>query len=83
MPRDYLDRMLLVFLDKRNSTKKHKLFKELMFDSYGNYVVPKMIEYTKLLQLNRQFDFFVKVFNESAEGLKKVKHGRQLITKIN
>ena len=83
MPRDYLDRMLLVFLDKRNSTKKHKLFKELMFDSYGNYVVPKMIEYTKLLQLNRQFDFFVKVFNESADGLKKVKHGRQLITKIN
>lgn len=83
MPRDYLDRMLLVFLDKRNSTKKHKLFKELMFDSYGNYVVPKMIEFAKLLQLNRQFDFFVKVFNESADGLKKVKHGRQLITKIN
>jgi hypothetical protein len=45
--RDSLEKVFLVFFDKRGSAKKNKLFRELMLDNYGNYIAPKIIERAK------------------------------------
>jgi hypothetical protein len=54
-----------------------------MLDNYGNYIAPKIIERSKNAIFQKFYDYFVKVFYESLEAIKKVKHGRQLINKIN
>lgn len=43
--RENLEKVFTVFCDKRQ--KKNKLFRELMLDSYGNYIAPKLIERAK------------------------------------
>ena len=68
----------------KNQTKKSKLFKEIMLDNYGNYIAPKIVEKAKNFGgLQREFDYFSKVYKDSIDALKKVKHGRQLMSKIN
>lgn len=83
MQRENLEKVFVVFVDKRNSTKKNKLFRELMLDNYGNYIAPKLIERVKCASLQKYYDYFIKIFYESLDAIKKVKHGRQLINKIN
>ena len=45
MPREYLEKLFAAI--KNNSSKKHKLFKDIMLDSFGNYIAPKLIEKAK------------------------------------
>ena len=71
--------MLSAFVEKKNATKKYKVFRDLMLDPFGNYVVPKLIERAKFFGLMKHYDYLVKVFSESTDALKKVKHGRQLM----
>ena len=96
MPREYLEKLCQAI--KNNSNKKHKFFKEIMLDGFGNYLAPKLIENSKKYGLIKHYNFFidvrlilarltksllVKVYNNSLDALKKVKHGRQLMGKIN
>ena len=67
----------------KNSTKKSKLFKDIMLDNYGNYIAPKILERAKSYNLQHQLEYFSKVYRDSIEALKKVKHGRQLMGKMN
>ena len=81
MPKDQFERLCVIYM--KNSTKKSKLFKDIMLDSYGNYIAPKILERAKYFGLQQQLDYFTKVYRDSIEALKKVKHGRQLMGKIN
>ena len=74
MPKEQFEKLCVVFM--KNSTKKTKLFKEIMLDNYGNYIAPKILERAKYFTLQHQFDYFSKVYRDSIEALKKVKHGR-------
>ena len=74
MPKDQFERLCVVFM--KNSSKKSKLFREIMLDSYGNYIAPKILERSKILNLQDRYDYFCKVYRDSIEALKKVKHGR-------
>lgn len=67
----------------KGQSKKCKLYKEIMIDSFGNYIAPKILERAKAYGFQHQFEYFSKVYRESIEALKKVKHGRQLINKTN
>jgi len=94
MPKEQFEKVCNVLT--KNSTKKCKMFKEIMLDSYGNYIAPKILERAKSFNLH-QFDsfkqvskhsflihsFFFQVYRDSVEALKKVKHGRQLMGKMN
>jgi len=94
MPKEQFEKVCNVLM--KNSTKKCKMFKEIMLDSYGNYIAPKILERAKSFNLH-QFDsfkqvskhsflihsFYFQVYRDSVEALKKVKHGRQLMGKMN
>ena len=45
MPREYLEKLCAAI--KNNSSKKHKVFKEIMFDQYGNFIAKTLIEKAK------------------------------------
>ena len=81
MPREQFEKVCFVFM--KNSSKKSKLYREIMLDSYGNYIAPKILERAKVFQIQFHFDYFNKVYKESIDALKKVKHGRQLMSKMN
>lgn len=81
MPKEQFEKVCVVFM--KNSSKKSKLYREIMLDSYGNYIAPKILERAKVFTLQHQFDYFNKVYRDSIEALKKVKHGRQLMNKMN
>lgn len=81
MPKEQFEKVCVVLM--KNSSKKSKMFKEIMLDSYGNYIAPKIMEMVKVFALQQQFDYFSKIYRESIEALKKVKHGRQLMVKMN
>ena len=38
MPRKQIERICEVFMDKRGQNKKHKFFKDILLDPYGNYI---------------------------------------------
>ena len=80
MPKEQFEKVCVVFM---KTSKKSKLFREIMLDSYGNYIAPKILDRAKAFCLQYQFDYFSKVYRESIEALKKVKHGRQLMVKMN
>jgi len=94
MPKEQFEKVCNVLM--KHSTKKCKMFKDIMLDSYGNYIAPKILERAKSFNLH-QFDsfkqvskiaflihsFFFQVYRDSVEALKKVKHGRQLMGKMN
>jgi len=80
MSKDCFEQLCTIFTDKR--TKKLRLFRDIMFDQFGNYIAPKLVERAKLLGQTRAYEHFVKTFNESADQLKKMKHGRQLVHKL-
>ena len=46
MTPDCFEQLCTVFTDKR--TKKLRLFRDIMFDQYGNYIAPKLVERAKL-----------------------------------
>ncbi len=71
-----LDQLCQVFWDKR--TKKLRIFRELIFDQFGNYIAVKLVEQAKLFGLKKHLDHFYKTFNESLDSLQQVKHGRVL-----
>lgn len=81
MPKEQFEKVCQIIM--KNSSKKNKLYKEIMIDSFGNYIAPKILERAKSYGFHYQFDYFSKVYRESIDALKKVKHGRQLINKIN
>ena len=81
MPKEQFEKLCIVFT--KNSSKKSKMFKEIMLDNYGNYIAPKIVERAKAFALQDHFDYFNKVFRDSIDNLKKVKHGRQLMNKLN
>lgn len=80
MPCPAFEQLCVNFIDFKS--KRSRLYKELLFDPYGNYIAAKLIEKAKCYGLAKMFDHFSKTFNDSIEGLKKCRHGRQLISKI-
>jgi len=74
MPKDHFASVCAVLM--KSSSKKCKLYKEIMIDSFGNYIAPKILERAKNYGFQPQFEYFSKVYRESIEALKKVKHGR-------
>jgi hypothetical protein len=36
-----------------------------MFDQYGNYIAPKLVEKSKLFGLNKYYEHFIKCFQEN------------------
>lgn len=75
-----LDQLCAVFQDKH--AKKLRLFRELLFDPYGNYIATKLIEQVKLYGLKKHLDHFFKTFNESLDVLQTNKNSRLLVQKI-
>ena len=63
MPKEQFEKVCVVFM--KNSSKKSKLYREIMLDSYGNYIAPKILERAKVFTLQHQFDYFNKVSNSS------------------
>lgn len=63
--------------------KRTRHFKELLYDSFGNFVAQKLIEKAKYDGLTKVYDHFSRTFNDQRDALKKIKHGRQLIGKID
>ena len=59
MPREYLEKLCQAI--KNNSNKKHKFFKEIMLDGFGNYLAPKLIENSKKYGLIKHYNFFIDV----------------------
>ena len=55
MPKEQFEKVCTVFL--KNSTKKCKMFKDIMLDSFGNYIAPKILERTKLYNLAHYDNF--------------------------
>ena len=49
MPKEQFEKVCVVFM--KNSSKKSKMFKEIMLDSYGNYIAPKIMEMVKVFAL--------------------------------
>ena len=63
MPKEPFEQLCSIFLDKR--TKKLKIFRDCMFDQYGNYIAPKLVEKSKLFGLNKYYEHFIKCFQEN------------------
>ncbi len=80
MPCHLFEQLCLNFIDHKG--KRSRLFKELMFDQYGNYIATKLFEKAKCYALAKIYDHFCRTFNESVDALKKCRHGRQLIGKF-
>lgn len=80
MGRDSFELLCVTLTDKR--FKKQKFFREIMFDQFGNYIAPKLIERAKRSGQTRAYEQFVKTFNENVDQLKRLRHGRQLVQKI-
>ena len=59
MPRDYFEKLCAAI--KNNSNKKHRLFKEIMLDSFGNYLAPRLIDNAKKNGLTKHYNFFIDV----------------------
>lgn len=74
MPCHAFELLCVNFIDFKS--KRSRLFKELLFDPFGNYIAAKLIEKAKCYGLAKLFDHFSKTFNDSIEGLKKCRHGR-------
>lgn len=49
MPKEQFEKLCVVFM--KNSSKKSKLYREIMLDNYGNYIAPKILERAKLFNL--------------------------------
>ena len=81
MPREYLEKMCSAI--KNNPNKKQKLFKEIMLDQYGNYLAPRLIENSKKNGLLKHYNYFIDIYTNSLDVLKKKQHGKKLISKIN
>ena len=58
MPKEQFEKVCVVFM--KNSTKKCKMYKEIMLDSYGNYIAPKILERSKGFS-QHQYDNFKQV----------------------
>lgn len=80
MCRESFEILCNTFTDKR--TKKQRLFREILFDQFGNYIAPKIIERSRKEGFTRAYEHFLKTFEECREHLYKLKHGRQLVNKI-
>ena len=51
MPKDQIEAICAIFMDKKNNHKKYKMFKDIMLDPYGNYIASKLMEKTKKYNL--------------------------------
>ena len=58
MPKEQFEKVCNVLM--KHSIKKCKMFKDIMLDSYGNYIAPKILERAKSFNLH-QFDSFKQV----------------------
>lgn len=58
MPKEQFEKVCNVFM--KHSNKKCKMYKEIMLDSYGNYIAPKILERAKGFNLH-QFESFKQV----------------------
>jgi hypothetical protein len=74
MPCIQFEQLCFNFIDSKG--KRSRLYKELLFDQYGNYIATKLIEKAKCYGLNKVYDHFSRTFNESYDALKKCRHGR-------
>ena len=81
MPQEYLEKVCSAI--KNNPNKKQKLFKEIMLDQYGNYLAPRLIENSKKNGLTKHYNYFIDIYTNSLDVLKKKQHGKKLISKIN
>eukprot|EP00347_Sterkiella_histriomuscorum_P011494 403372240 len=58
------------------------VFKGLMMDQFGNYVIQAVLQMSCDFQDQTYYDFFYKIFIENQEQLRKVNFGKKFIQKI-
>jgi len=64
-------------VDKKNNTKKNKLFRDIMLDKFGNYIAYTIMEMALLNQApSKYFDVFYKTIQENLDQLRKVNFGK-------
>ena len=80
MPAESFEHLCSNFVDDKG--RRTRLFKDLLFDPIGNYISTKLMEKAKVYGLQKVNNHFQNTFNESVDALRKQKHGRQLISKI-
>lgn len=80
MCRESFEFLCTTLMDKR--TKKQRFFREILFDQFGNYIAPKIIDRSRKEGFTQAYEHFLKIFDECRDSLYKMKHGRQLVNKI-
>ena len=66
----------------KKTKKKTNIFKEVMFNQYGNYTIYSIISKAMHHPNQKYIESFLKVFRENLDALKKVNFGKKLIGKI-
>ena len=72
------------FMDKANYTnKKRNAFRDIMLNQYGNYAISTIIQKAFEFPNKKYIRFFLKIFRENTEYLKKINFGKKFINKID
>lgn len=72
------------FMDKANYTnKKRNAFRDIMLNQYGNYAISTIIQKAFEFPNTKYIRFFLKIFRENTEYLKKINFGKKFINKID
>ena len=73
-----------VFLMKGNyNNKKRNLFRDILFNQYGNYTIFTIMHKAFEHPNKKYIEYFLKIFKENTEQLKKINFGKKLINKVD
>ena len=75
-----------VFHQKNTSyhhQKRKNMFRDIMLNQYGNYTISTIMHKAFEYPNKKYIKFFLKVFRENTDNLKKVNFGKKFINKID
>lgn len=71
-----------LLFDKKGALKK-SVFRDILLNQYGNYTIYTLI-YKAFEHPNQKYvDYFIKIFRENTESLRKVNFGKKFINKVD
>ena len=69
--------------EKKCNKKKTNIFKDILLNQYGNYTIFTIINKAVQHPNKKYIDYFLKVFRENTESLKKLNYGKKFINKVD
>lgn len=78
------DNQQIIFdaLVSKKKDKKKSVFKDILFNQYGNYTIQTVMAKAICHPNRKNFDYFHRVYRENADQLKKVNFGKKFIQRM-